>query len=1244
MSISVTVSGEDSTSVILAQALSDAVTISGSSAVEVTTTSGNSATITVSTGDPITITGNYSNYVTGDVVRPPEISDFLTENQINSRINTATGDYNTLATNSFYAKSNPSGYITGVDLSAYTTEEFVTGLSGSLQGQVSSNDSEIAEIVNSTGSFALKSETGSFISESQTGQFYASSNPSGFITGVDLSSYVQNSETGLFLVSGQDAAVDALDVAGNAELGGNLKIGSTPAYSPTRSIKLHDDGVQYGSRVSLIGTTDNGFPGLEMVTDGNLSKRTLIRHEGEGSNDYGISLYTTDASTVSESVRFAGNGNVGIGQTNPAAPLSVNGNVLVNTNNPDADGTPLVVRGNTDFHGIAIKGPRSPRIYFDEGADGSETELAFFGIQDNDNAFVMRNWGGSSNDLLFAVQGGGGRATAASSEALQLFHNGQMTLNAAWADGVTDSQLYMHVPSASIKGITVDGAVGQTANLQEWKVNGTALSVINSDGNVGIGTDTPSGKLHIAGSAQNSYIEPIVENTAATGAAGFAFKNSNQEWKIGVNTADTFRVRDHNAGVNVFQIESSAPGDSLIIDSNGKTTAKQIEAVSSSYPVLGFTRETSTAGGSFDSVNGIASAMKLITKTSANMTDGFGGGIVFALSDNTFESNANARIYARRDGSDGNAALQFFNKGSNGTGSSMIIRSNGNVGIGTATPLVKLHVAGKGYFEDALAFTTNQSTPAISNSIYRPANNSIAIATNQIERLRVTDSGVGIGTATPDQLLHINRNQNAATNIKIENSNAGVNSSAGINFHSATADGYYFLHGANRTTSRYGLSLADWVELTHGGSDDLNGIVIGTRTDIPVVIGANNNEIARFTDNGVGIGTTTPDELLHLEATSQSATREVLMKATVSDAGNDQFGISNGTSANSNFAPSFYGYKDSNYGNGYIYSMNFRGLVPSSQDTTQTNRFGIIHFETFKSSSATDPNNSLDGGVSNRKVLTVANGGDTLVNIEANGNVGIGTTTPSEKLEVSGNLMLQQNGVIKNNNNNTQFRFGVNDLFLDAGHLRADYSVGIRGNRGSTKGMEQGSTRNSDLGLYCASIEAISIRNDGNVDANYNFTINQDLSVSGDSSFSNRPTVNGTGVLLSGEGGGGTVENVVHTTGDQTISGTKSFGKISLSENSFVTETGSFTMGSTHRGATVLLQNSAPMTVTIPAQVSGHTTTFIAETSNSVVFATGAGISGFNSFNSANQIAGIYGQAQIIFKSPEYAFLGGNVV
>jgi hypothetical protein len=55
----------------------------------------------------------------------------------------------------FYAASNPSGFITGVNLSNYVTN-------------------------------------------SQTGAFYAASNPSGFITGVNLSNYVTNSQTGAF--------------------------------------------------------------------------------------------------------------------------------------------------------------------------------------------------------------------------------------------------------------------------------------------------------------------------------------------------------------------------------------------------------------------------------------------------------------------------------------------------------------------------------------------------------------------------------------------------------------------------------------------------------------------------------------------------------------------------------------------------------------------------------------------------------------------------------------------------------------------------------------------------------------------------------------------------------------------------------------------------------------------------------------------------------------------------------------
>ena len=136
------------------------------------------------------ITGvDLSNYATGDVVRPSETGDFITTSQTGQFYPNSnpsgfitgvdlspyvTGDViRPSDTGAFYASSNPSGFITGVDLSLYATQDFTTGISGSLQSQISS----------------LSNQTGSYVLNSETGQFYPSSNPSGFITGVDLSSY-----------------------------------------------------------------------------------------------------------------------------------------------------------------------------------------------------------------------------------------------------------------------------------------------------------------------------------------------------------------------------------------------------------------------------------------------------------------------------------------------------------------------------------------------------------------------------------------------------------------------------------------------------------------------------------------------------------------------------------------------------------------------------------------------------------------------------------------------------------------------------------------------------------------------------------------------------------------------------------------------------------------------------------------------------------------------------------------------
>ena len=78
-------------------------------------------------------------------------------------------------TGSFYPISNPSGYITGVDLSAYQTIVASTGISGYLQGQVNS----------------LNASTGSFITTGVGDSRYypLSSNPSLYLVAADLINY-----------------------------------------------------------------------------------------------------------------------------------------------------------------------------------------------------------------------------------------------------------------------------------------------------------------------------------------------------------------------------------------------------------------------------------------------------------------------------------------------------------------------------------------------------------------------------------------------------------------------------------------------------------------------------------------------------------------------------------------------------------------------------------------------------------------------------------------------------------------------------------------------------------------------------------------------------------------------------------------------------------------------------------------------------------------------------------------------
>ena len=119
-------------------------------------------------------------------------------------------------------------------------------------------------------------------------------------------------------------------------------------------------------------------------------------------------------------------------------------------------------------------------------------------------------------------------------------------------------------------GIYNSGIYNQTGDAQFWVTNvGEAVRIQQNTGNVGIGTSSPSEKLHVSGTGdRNIAVEST--NTGSGANAGIkilAADGGDFLWQTGNATGNALRLYDLNANAEAMRIDSS--GNLLV----GKTSA-----------------------------------------------------------------------------------------------------------------------------------------------------------------------------------------------------------------------------------------------------------------------------------------------------------------------------------------------------------------------------------------------------------------------------------------------------------------------------------------------------------------------------------------------------------------------------------------------------------------------------------------------------------------------------------------------
>ncbi|MCH9717778.1 MAG: hypothetical protein K0U52_11945, partial [Gammaproteobacteria bacterium] len=535
---------------------------------------------------------------------------------------------------------------------------------------------------------------------------------------------------------------------------------------------------------------------------------------------------------------------------------------------------------------------------------------------------------------------------------------------------------------------------------------------VHQSRNIGIGTGsaTPGGRLHVRGSGTTSATTSLlVQNSAtaerlkltdngvltlaglykmdaSTGGAGDLrfYHGSGGGWSFNWYTNNIHRVRINDTGLG---INTTAPTQKLHVGGNARIT-----------------------GAIYDSNNEPGTSGQVLSST-ATGTDWV------SLSE--------------IQGVDGTGTANYVAKWSDSdTVTDSLIFDNGtNVGIGTTSPGEKLHIASTTTPTLKIEDTTNNSTIEVAAGNFDSTiDTSGRLFINGSTTLAVSSSAVGVGVSSPTLAkLQVkgSGSTSSSTALLIQNSATTnmlkVDNDGRAYFYESTEPEHLRIIGSKVFGSRSsGASYANSIDFGTNSMDikarsNISQLINGVsklivsenyiKLDENTSIGTGANSSVRLQVKGSGATSSTSSLLIQ-----NSATTELFR---VRDDGNVGIGTT---------SP------------GRTLDVAGRGRFIDSTSTVDilssiyvplliSNTGGYAHaringFEIGGNTTATNEG-YIKTADNSRKLLLDTNGwrfistNTELMRLTSSGNVGIGTTSPAQKLHINGNFLLENNNEIR---------------------------------------------------------------------------------------------------------------------------------------------------------------------------------------------------------------------------------------